>query len=109
MAAESAANQGPGAVFARYRTDHSAPIRWHAACLFSSSMMNTAEINPPKKLIRSRKNRMFLGVCGGIAEYLNVDPTVVRVLYVLLSILTAVFPGILMYFLLALIMPNADE
>lgn len=71
--------------------------------------MDTVETHLPKKLVRSRRNRMFLGVCGGIAEYFNVDPTVVRCLYVLLSILTAAFPGILIYVLLVLIMPNAAE
>jgi phage shock protein C len=72
-------------------------------------MMNTAETNLPKKLVRSRTNRMFLGVCGGIAEYFSIDSTVVRALYILLSVLTAAFPGILIYFLLALVMPTADE
>ncbi|TCS74185.1 phage shock protein C (PspC) family protein [Effusibacillus lacus] len=51
---------------------------------------------------------MIAGVCGGIAEYFDVDPTVVRVAYVLLSILTAAFPGILVYLLLILIIPNEN-
>lgn len=38
-----------------------------------------------KKLYRSRKNRMLCGVCGGIGEYLNIDPTLVRLLAVLLG------------------------
>lgn len=71
--------------------------------------MSTNELEVPKKLVRSRKSRMLLGVCGGVAEYLNADPTVVRAIYVLLSIFTAAFPGILLYILLAIIMPNADE
>ncbi|GAX90818.1 PspC domain-containing protein [Effusibacillus lacus] len=61
-----------------------------------------------KKLVRSRRQRMIAGVCGGIAEYFDVDPTVVRVAYVLLSILTAAFPGILVYLLLILIIPNEN-
>lgn len=66
--------------------------------------------NPePKKLLRSRTNRILLGVCGGLAEYLDLDPTVVRVLYVILSIVSVAFPGILAYVILALIMPNAPE
>jgi phage shock protein C len=63
----------------------------------------------PKKLIRSRTNRMLLGVCGGLAEYLDLDPTVVRVLYVIISIVSVAFPGILAYVILALIMPNPPE
>lgn len=57
-----------------------------------------------KKLRRSR-NQMIAGVCGGIAEYFNVDPTIVRVVYVLLSVISVGFPGILLYIILLLIMP----
>lgn len=59
-----------------------------------------------KKLVRSRKARMVAGVCGGIADYFNIDPTVVRVAYVLLSLMTAAFPGILVYLMLTMIIPN---
>ncbi len=58
-------------------------------------------------LARSRTNRMIAGVCGGIAEWLEWDPTVVRVAYVILSIVSAAFPGILVYILLWLIMPDS--
>ncbi|MDD3079193.1 MAG: PspC domain-containing protein [Paludibacter sp.] len=57
-----------------------------------------------KKLRRSR-NQMIAGVCAGIAEYFNLDPTIVRVAYVLLSIMSAAFPGILVYIILMLVMP----
>ena len=60
-------------------------------------------------LYRSRKNRMIAGVCGGIAEALGWGPTRVRVLYVLISILSAAFPGALVYVVLWLIVPNAPE
>ena len=68
-----------------------------------------------KRLYRSRRERKLAGVCGGIAEYLEVDPTIVRVLYLLGTIMTGFFPGIFIYFALALIMPeeplhrHADE
>ncbi len=58
-----------------------------------------------KKLRRSRNNQMIAGVCAGIAEYLNVDVTIVRVAYVLLSVLSVGFPGIIVYIILMLIMP----
>ena len=48
-------------------------------------------------LQRSRKNRMIAGVCGGLAEWLGWDPTLVRILFVLVSIFSAAFPGILIY------------
>ena len=57
-------------------------------------------------LYRSRKNRMIAGVCGGLAEWLGWDPTLVRVLYVLVSLLSAAFPGVLVYVLLWIIMPE---
>ena len=56
----------------------------------------------PKKLFRSSTNRMISGVCGGIAEYLNVDPTVIRLLWVIFSIFGV---GILVYIAAAIIMP----
>jgi len=57
------------------------------------------------RLKKSRTNKMIAGVCGGIAEYLGWDPTLVRILYVVLIL---VFWGIpvLLYFILALIMPD---
>lgn len=57
------------------------------------------------KLLRSN-NRIIAGVCGGIARWLGWDPTMVRVLYILLSIISAGFPGILVYIVLWIIMPD---
>lgn len=56
-----------------------------------------------KKLCKSRENRMISGVCGGIGEYLNIDPTIIRLAFVLLA-----FPGtsILGYFIAAIIIPE---
>ncbi|MGH7391800.1 MAG: PspC domain-containing protein [Candidatus Rokuibacteriota bacterium] len=59
-------------------------------------------------LRRSSRHRMIAGVCGGIAEWLGWDPTVVRVLYVVVSIISVGFPGILVYLVLWLVMPRAD-
>lgn len=60
-----------------------------------------------KKLVRSKKERMFLGVLGGIAEYLEVDPTLVRLVFVVLFVLN---PGamLILYFLAALVMPEEE-
>lgn len=52
---------------------------------------------------------MIAGVCGGLAEWLGWDVTLVRVLYVVISIASVAFPGILVYLLLWLIMPQARE
>lgn len=51
---------------------------------------------------------MIAGVCGGLAEYFDLDPTVVRIGYVLLSILSVAFPGIIVYFVLWILMPQSD-
>jgi len=58
-------------------------------------------------LQRSREHKMIAGVCGGIAEWLGWDPTVVRILYVVVSCVSVAFPGILAYIVLWLIMPKA--
>ncbi len=58
-----------------------------------------------KKMYRS-SNRILAGVCGGIAEYMDVDPTVIRVLYAVLSIFSVGFPGLLLYVVLMVLMPN---
>ena len=57
-----------------------------------------------KKLYRSKKNRMIAGVCGGLGDYFNIDPTLVRLLFVLVGL--AVGGGFLLYLLLWLIMPE---
>ena len=57
----------------------------------------------------SRRHRKIAGVCGGLAEWLDWDPTVVRVLYVLVSVLSAAFPGILVYVILWLVVPRAPR
>ncbi|MCI0448021.1 PspC domain-containing protein [bacterium] len=60
-------------------------------------------------LQRSKKDRMIAGVCGGIAKTLGWDPTLVRVTYVLASILSAAFPGILVYIILWVLMPEEND
>jgi phage shock protein C len=58
------------------------------------------------RLRRSRRNRMLGGVIGGLAEYFDRDPTLLRVLYVVISILSAAFPGIFVYLVLWVIIPE---
>jgi len=64
-------------------------------------------VNGSNPLRRSRRHRMIAGVCGGLAEWLGWDPTLVRVLYVVGSILSVAFPGLLVYVVLWLVMPEA--
>ena len=62
-----------------------------------------------KKLFRSNSNRMLCGVCGGLGTYTGIDPTVIRVLYVLISMVAgAGMLGLVLYFILAVIIPEDD-
>lgn len=61
-----------------------------------------------KRLKRSNREKMITGVCGGIAEYFNTDPTLIRIAYVTLSVLSAAFPGILVYIILTIVMPRSE-
>lgn len=61
-----------------------------------------------KRLTRSTYDRMIAGVCGGLAEYFEVDSTLVRVAFVLLSILSAAFPGLVVYLILWLVVPEGQ-
>lgn len=57
------------------------------------------------RLRRSPCNNVLGGVCGGIAEYFDLSPTLVRFLYIILSVCSVAFPGILVYLLLWLLIP----
>ncbi len=59
-------------------------------------------------LQRSRHQHIIAGVCGGIAEWLGWSPTLVRVLFVLVSVLSVGFPGILVYIVLWVLMPKRE-
>ena len=61
-----------------------------------------------KRLYRSRENRMVCGVCGGVAEYFNIDPTLVRLGLVLLSCASC-GTGVLAYFISAVIIPDHPQ
>ena len=58
-----------------------------------------------KRLYRSKKNRILFGVCGGLGEYFDVDPVIIRIIAVLLLI-PGVFPVILAYLIMAIIIPE---
>ena len=62
-------------------------------------------MNVPRTLSRSRNDRVLAGVMGGIARRFGWNSTLVRVLFVVLSILSAAFPGIIVYLILWLLMP----
>ena len=59
-----------------------------------------------KKLLRSRTDRWAAGICGGIADYFDVDSALVRLVYLLLTFFSAGFPGLMIYLVLWLVMPK---
>ncbi|MBR3726519.1 MAG: PspC domain-containing protein [Prevotella sp.] len=59
-----------------------------------------------KKLLRSRSDRWVAGICGGIGDYFDVDPALVRLVYMLLTFFSAGFPGLMIYLVLWLVMPK---
>lgn len=69
--------------------------------------MSALEQRPGLK--RSRRHRILFGVCGGIAEWLGWSPFAVRVLYVAISVMSAAFPGALVYLILWIIMPLRER
>lgn len=68
-----------------------------------------ADTAGPKKFYLSQTDKKLAGVCGGIAEYFGLDSTLVRLGFVLLMLITAVFPLLLFYIIAALIAPRGPE
>ena len=66
-------------------------------------------MNTERPRLRRSKDTIIAGVCGGIAEWLGWDPTIVRLLYVLVSILSIAFPGIIVYLVLWVVMPKPAD
>ena len=66
-------------------------------------------MNEPKKLYRVEQGKMLAGVCGGLAEYFNIDPSLVRILWVVITVFTAVFPSLIAYFICAAILPRKSD
>ena len=62
-----------------------------------------------KKLTRSTSDRWVAGICGGIGEYLEIDPNVIRVLWVIITVLTGFIAGIIIYILLWIILPEQGQ
>ena len=59
-----------------------------------------------KKIYKSDTNKIFSGVIGGIGEYLDIDPTILRLVYILVAIMTGVFPAIIGYIVASLVVPK---
>jgi phage shock protein C len=67
------------------------------------------EQTPNKRLYRSGTDKQVSGVCGGIAAYMSWDPTLVRIGWVLLTLFTGFFPGVVGYIVLSVVIPTEPE
>jgi phage shock protein PspC (stress-responsive transcriptional regulator) len=74
----------------------------------SFSPRRTPPVTNKYPLQRSGRNRMLAGVCGGLADWLGWDPTLVRVIYVTAAVVSAAFPGALVYLILWVVMPRRE-
>jgi len=59
-----------------------------------------------KRLYRSEKNKVFAGIIGGIGEYFEVDPVILRILWLLIVVFTGFFPGLLAYIIAIFLVPK---
>ena len=59
-----------------------------------------------KKLYRSKSRRMVSGVCGGLEDYLGIDVTIIRLVWVIFSVMTGFFPGLITYIIATVIIPE---
>lgn len=62
-----------------------------------------------KRLYKSKENKVFLGVMGGVGEYFDIDPVLFRVAFIGLTIAGAILPGIIAYLLMSMVMPSGPE
>jgi len=81
-------------------------------CYYCGARQQTPSVGAPiiqKRLVRSATDNKIAGVCGGLAEYMDVDPTVVRLVWVLITFFTGIVFGIIAYFVAWLVIPLAPE
>lgn len=62
-----------------------------------------------KRLTRSKNDRMLMGICGGLAEYFELDPTLVRIAYLLLCFFSVGFGGLILYIIMAIVVPEKRD
>jgi phage shock protein PspC (stress-responsive transcriptional regulator) len=75
-------------------------------CKHCGTWLSAAAVPGPNWLVRPSSNRMLAGVCAGIGNALRIDPTLVRILFALATFFTALVPGIIVYIILAFVIPT---
>lgn len=77
--------------------------KWNYGCLYYGG---SAALN---KLTKSDTDEVFSGSLGGIAEHLNIDSALVRIVYCAFAVITGMFPALLIYFIMLICIPDKDE
>lgn len=67
------------------------------------------EHSKTKKLYRSKNDKVFAGICGGLGEYFEVDSTILRLAWLLVVVFTGIFPGVIIYLIAIFIIPTRAE
>ena len=80
----------------------------HCGEMLDRSVHTGSGVQPARKLYRSSTDRVLSGVCGGLAEYSSMDPTVMRLLFALGTILTGIIFGLIAYLIMALVVPEKE-
>lgn len=77
-------------------------------CKHCGEFLTSRSARPePRKFTRSVRNRQFSGICGGFAEYANLDASLVRILTVLVIVFSGIIPGLIAYIVVAMVVPEA--
>ena len=83
--------------------------KWASTTITSKRKIKDYKGNIMKKLYRSKTERQISGVCGGIANYFNIDPTIVRLIWVAVSLLSASVPGVFIYIICSFVIPEETD
>jgi len=62
-----------------------------------------------KKLYRNTTNKVFAGICGGLGEYFDIDPVLIRLIWLLIVVFTGIFPGAVVYIIAIFIIPKQSR
>lgn len=80
----------------------------HCGEMLSGDTRTRQPTTGERRLCRSTTDRMLAGVCGGLAAYANMDATVMRILVALVTLLSGVFPGLIAYIIMAIVIPEQE-
>lgn len=83
--------------------------KWASTTIISKRKIKDYKGSIMKKLYRSKTEKQISGVCGGIANYFNIDPTIVRLIWAAVSLLSASVPGVFIYIICSFVIPEEPD